>query len=90
MTQSRCEFTVSFGRGFDADLTSRIRFRATVWLREFWSRFHSDSLLGRDKPYANSNYIASFNQILIKVHVRQYHVIARDVIVPRDIDVHPL
>ena len=29
--------------------TSRIaansqRFRATVWLREFWSRFHSDSL----------------------------------------------
>ena len=46
---------VAFSQWFEADSkwiwveTSRIaansqRFRATVWLREVWSRFHSDSL----------------------------------------------
>ena len=53
MTKYRCEFTVNFGRRF-TEVWSRIRsnskcmestFRAIVWLREFWSRFHSDSLL---------------------------------------------
>ena len=49
--ESRCEFTVSFGRVFTVIRveTSRIaansqRFRATVWLHVFSSRFHRDSL----------------------------------------------
>ena len=62
-------FTVSFRRvftvirsGFQVDLSRNVansqRFRATIWLREFWSRFHSDSL--RDSVmggiFDNANY----------------------------------
>ena len=55
MTESSCEYSLSFRRvftvirsGFEVDLSRNVansqRFRATVWLREFSSRFHSDSL----------------------------------------------
>ena len=38
------------------------RFRATVWLREFWSRFHSDSLRDSVMGYqaaADRGYVQS-------------------------------